>query len=111
LSKDDYEKAKLFGNRATSVLAEYLASDQFFEQLLAIRLLAYTNTDESKDVLDDFAEKAQLIATRSYALSFVAASGRDKDMELLMKIASIDQDTHVRTEAIDLLQQSKKDGN
>jgi hypothetical protein len=109
LSAEDYEKAKQFGDRATPALAEYLQSKQFFEQLLAIRLLNVIGTDASKDVLGRFAEKAALVPTRSYALDFVAASGRTKDMALLEKIATTDSDVHVRTRAIDLLQQYKKE--
>lgn len=111
LSAEDYEKVKQFGDRATPALAEYLISKQFFEQLLAIRLLNVIGTDASKDVLGSFAEKATLVATRSYALDFVAASRRIKDMTLLEKIATTDSDVHVRTRAIDLLQQYKKENN
>lgn len=111
LSTDDYDKAKRFGDGATTILAEYLTSKQFFEQLLAIRLLAHIGTEASKDVLDEFAEKAQLIATRSYALDFVAANGRQKDTALLKKIASTDPDTHVRTRAIDVLERHNKENN
>lgn len=111
LSMDDYEKARQLGDSATSVLAEYLKSKQFFEQLLAIRLLGVIGTDASKDALDDFAEKADLIATRSYALDFVSASGRPKDTALIEKIAQADPDVHMRSRAIDVLQRYKKEHN
>lgn len=106
LPAEDYARAKQLGDEATTVLAEYLKSKEFFEQLLAIRLLGVIGTDRSKDVLGEFAEKAELIQTRSYVLDFVATNGRRKDMLLLEKISLRDPAPQVRKEALDLIKRN-----
>ena len=104
LSPEDYAKVRQFGDAATPVLCEYLASKNYFEQLLAIRLLDTIGTNTAKDVLDSFAEKAELPATRMYALEFVAIAQRTRDIEILEKIAAADPNINVRTKAIDVIQ-------
>jgi hypothetical protein len=92
------------GDKATPVLEEYLQAKEYFQQLLAIRLLDEIGTDTSRDVLGEFAEKADNAATRSYALDFLMYTGREKDISLVEKIAITDSDIDVRTRAVDLLQ-------
>jgi hypothetical protein len=70
-STENYAKAKRLGDKATPVLEEYLQAKEYFQQLLAIRLLDEIGTDTSRDVLGEFAEKADNAATRSYALDFL----------------------------------------
>jgi hypothetical protein len=102
-SSKDVEEIKAYGDRAVSILEEYLFSDVGREGDVALRLLGLLGGSRIVEPLKRVAEQSTSVSRRELALMWLTQAPWELALPIIRNAAETDRDPTVREAARDLL--------
>jgi hypothetical protein len=102
-SMEEYKEIKKFGERAIAPLSNYLDSEDYRAQHLAVNLLGSIGGKAVIKPLAHAAEKCSYIVARSAALANLAHQNWDDVAEIIKWVSVNDPEPFVRKDATDLI--------